>query len=525
MSARLDIAHLLDFEPLRGARLVAGDTGVRKAVTGVRVVRSLDDLDGIGPTDLVITDLALTEAGPSTTRVIDAVTNSAIAGLVVSRSNAPRLPVALLRAADASETPVLETRDDLAPNDVAAPLLAALLDTEAGRLQRMLDIHHRFAQRVLAGGGVREIAATLHDVIRMPVLVLDPARNVVAAVPGEATPADVAGLDALSIVQQTISAGDDEYGTVVVLADAATLDDEARVAIDRTAAAIAMRHAQARAVSESQERFAAISLEELVSGHIADREELAERAAGFGWNLESPRAVLLASIDPPYRRLAPRVLGTIASAARSALGRDAIVWTRASTVAALIAPPTAAPEDRRNLALELQDELTKRVTNVTISIGVGRRVDDPLELPRSFAEASRAVDVGRWAKGRHVTEVFDDLGLERLLAACDERELRAFVHHAIGPLQEHDRVHGTELVATLDAWLDTRNVAEAARRGHVHYNTLKNRLDRIEALIGPVLTDSARLLECGVALHIVRHHEVADSFDLDHRAATDPVKS
>jgi purine catabolism regulator len=207
------------------------------------------------------------------------------------------------------------------------------------------------------------------------------------------------------------------------------------------------------------------------------------------------------------------VLGTIASAARAALGRDAIVWTRATTVAALIAPPTASPGDRRRLALRLQDELTERVTNVTISIGVGRRVDDPLELPRSFVEAGRAVDVGRWAKGRHVTEVFDDLGLERLLAACDERELRAFAHHAIGPLQEHDRLHRTDLVATLDAWLDTRNVAEAARRCHVHYNTLKHRLERIEALLGPVLSDPARLLECGVALHIVRHHEIGDVGD------------
>jgi purine catabolism regulator len=317
-------------------------------------------------------------------------------------------------------------------------------------------------------------------------------------------------------LRQTIGAGDDEYGSVVVLADPAELDEEARVALDRAAAAIAMRHAQARAVAETQERFAAISLEELVSGHIADRDELAERAAGFGWNLERPRAVLLASIDPPFRRLAPRVLGTIAAAARAALGRDAIVWTRATTVAALIAPATTAADDRRRIALKLQDELTARVTNVTISIGVGRRVDDPLELPRSFAEAGRAVEVGRWAKGRHVTEVFDDLGLERLLAACDERELRAFVHHAIGPLQEHDRVHRTELVATLETWLDTRNVAEAARRSHVHYNTLKNRLERIEALMGPVLSDSGRLLECGVALHIVRHHEVADGGGTEH---------
>ncbi len=43
-------------------------------------------------------------------------------------------------------------------------------------------------------------------------------------------------------------------------------------------------------------------------------------------------------------------------------------------------------------------------------------------------------------------------------------------------------------------------MAEAARRIHVHDNTLKNRLERVEALLGPVLTDAARALECEAAI-------------------------
>ena len=51
-------------------------------------------------------------------------------------------------------------------------------------------------------------------------------------------------------------------------------------------------------------------------------------------------------------------------------------------------------------------------------------------------------------------------------------------------------------------------MAEAARRIHVHYNTLKNRLERIEAIIGPVLVDAARALECEVAIYVDRHYDV-----------------
>ena len=112
---------------------------------------------------------------------------------------------------------------------------------------------------------------------------------------------------------------------------------------------------------------------------------------------------------------------------------------------------------------------------------------DPSDLRRSFLEASRAVDVGRWAKGRHVTEVFDELGLERLLASAPADDLAEFVEHAIGPLVDHDRTNDSDLVETLEVWLETRNMAEAARRTHVHYNTLKNRLERIETILGPIM--------------------------------------
>jgi purine catabolism regulator len=81
------------------------------------------------------------------------------------------------------------------------------------------------------------------------------------------------------------------------------------------------------------------------------------------------------------------------------------------------------------------------------------------------------------------------------------------VHGAIGPLAAYDRQNNTELVETLAVWLETRNMAEAARQSYVHYNTLKNRLERIEAILGPVLTDAARSLECEVAIYVARHYD------------------
>ncbi len=201
------------------------------------------------------------------------------------------------------------------------------------------------------------------------------------------------------------------------------------------------------------------------------------------------------------------MLSNIAAAARATLGRDAIVWARSTTIAALVTVDTDEPSERREVAETLRAELNRRVSSATISIGVGRCVSRPEDLSRSFVEASRAVDVGRWAKGRHVIEVFDQLGLERLLASTPQEDLEGYVDQVLGSLIEHDRSMRRDLVATLAAWLEHRNIAEAARSLHLHYNTVKGRLDRIEAILGPVLSDHQRALECAIAIHIVRHYD------------------
>jgi purine catabolism regulator len=456
---------------------------------------------------LLVTRAVLADSGDE--QLVPHLHDAGVAGLVVVFAPEPvpgPLPDALLHAADAFGVACITARA-IAPSEVAAPLLADLLAVQSQRLDRVLEIHDRFATSAVAGGGAREIAETLHDLIGHTVWVIDGAGHVMTVVPNDVPVPTGAG-----VVRVPIRFDQHDEGAVIAAIDPAELDQDALVAVERAASAVAMRQAQARAVANTQERFAAFALEELISGQSTDHEELADRAASLGWDLTRPRAVLLASIDPPAEpRTVSRALGTIAAAARSALGPDAIVWSRSTTVAALIAPDGDSGADRRRLALALQRELDSRLKEVTVSIGVGKRVQDPLELAVSFVQARRAVDVGRWAKGRHVTEVFDDLGLERLLAACPVEELAEFVRHTIGALQDHDRQHRSELVTTLEAWLDTRNVAEAARRTFVHYNTFKNRLERIEQILGPVLTDAARSLECGVALHIARHHDVNPS--------------
>jgi PucR family transcriptional regulator, purine catabolism regulatory protein len=503
-----DVGAVVESLPFSDAAVAAGADGMARRVSRASLAATPEHLRRVGANELVVTTAAtLLGTGEDGERLVARLDAAQVAGVAVRLDAPDRLPPELLVAADRRLLPLITFPEDAALADVTAAVLDALLDAQRQRLDRVLDIHHRFTRIMLAGGGAAEIAATLHDLLSVPVAVLDTDGRPTVVVPANGT-GDV-NVTATEGMRRPIRAGGHNYGEIAALTGRVALDQDGLVALERAADCVAVRLAQASAVAEAQERFAAISLEELVAGHAGDPAEVAERAISFGWDLGRPRAVLLASIDPPEEgTIPPAALNTIAAAARATLGRDAIVWTRSATIAALLAPDTDEPAERRRVAEGLRTELDQRLRSVTVSIGVGRRVDRPAELPRSFVEASRAVDVGRWVKGRHVTELFDELGLERLLAATPTDDLAEFVQRTIGPLVDHDRTNHTDLVDTLAVWLETRNMAEAARRMHVHYNTLKNRLERIEAIIGQVLDDATRALECEVAIHVDRHYDV-----------------
>src|SRR5207237_4672516 len=71
------------------------------------------------------------------------------------------------------------------------------------------------------------------------------------------------------------------------------------------------------------------------------------------------------------------------------------------------------------------------------------------------------------------------------LGPNNARDRRDFVDEALGKVVGYDLEHGTDLVATLRAWVAADyKVTGAAQRMFVHTNTLKYRLKRIRALLG-----------------------------------------
>jgi purine catabolism regulator len=138
------------------------------------------------------------------------------------------------------------------------------------------------------------------------------------------------------------------------------------------------------------------------------------------------------------------------------------------------------------------------------SVGVSRVARTVEELPQAYAQARRAVEVGRRIHGGGSTTWFDQLGIHRLIAMVpDDRELATFARDVLGELAA-DTHEARDLRETLQVLLDTNfNVAEAARLQFFHYNTMRYRVSKLERLLGPLGHDPHLRLDVAVALKVL----------------------
>jgi purine catabolism regulator len=527
------VSDVLGLPPLNQARLVAGRGGIDHVVRSVNVMEVPDILDWVKPDELLLTTAyPLREDPAALLQLVPRLAAHGLAGMAIKPTRyIGSIPAAMIEDADRLDFPLIELPAPASFNEIIGAVLGVILDIQSVRLQRAAEIHDRFTKIVLGGGGLRQIAEALAESIAMAVAIVDGQGAVLAhssafdaavadglaASPieprasGEVATIQLA--DGRPAVAQSIIVGADRHGTIVALGAAADLGDDELEALDYAATVAALRLVQARAVAESDRRFQAVCLEELVTGHVTDREALMERAAAFDWDFATPRAVLVAEFHEldgrPFGQLAGSSDELVArhrlyEAARLTLGQGAIIWERTAGIAALVPVTGRGREAARAAGLELEAEGLRRLPGSVVDVGIGRPARDPLRLDDSFREARGAIAAAGWSRGHGAVSLFEELDLDRLLFNTPAPERAMFVETAVGPLVAYDARHRTNLVETLEVFLATRKVAVAARRLYVHTNTLANRLERIAEIIGPFADDSDRCLTLGLALRLRR---------------------
>jgi hypothetical protein len=144
--------------------------------------------------------------------------------------------------------------------------------------------------------------------------------------------------------------------------------------------------------------------------------------------------------------------------------------------------------------------LQRLATDAGLACGVGAEAV-PEDVPTSVREALAALELsvrrGRPVDARKLAT------LDALIDQVPADRLRPFVGQLLAPLVEHDRGTGSELVATLRAYVDSGGaVVPVARTLLLHPNTLRHRLRRIGEITGRSPFDLPDQIAYAVALRV-----------------------
>ena len=153
-----------------------------------------------------------------------------------------------------------------------------------------------------------------------------------------------------------------------------------------------------------------------------------------------------------------------------------------------------------------------------LAIGISNICDGASSFARGFDEAASAAQVGALLRGASGVFSYEDLGPYRYVLRVDGM-VRDRYQDGLDRLVEYERRRGTELLGTLEAFLEHQgNIARTARQLYMHPNTLRQRLVRIEQVAGLDLGNedwlSLAMAVKGVKLRSIRKAAAAERRDM-----------
>jgi PucR family transcriptional regulator, purine catabolism regulatory protein len=534
------VAEILALDPLRrGApRVVAAADRLDAPVRWVHVIELAEAAHLLRGGELVLsTGIALPDDPAGLARYVADLASVGVSALAVELGSryARRLPAALVSAAAGHRLPLIVLQRETQFIEITEAVHARIIDAQLEELRASEHLHQVFTDLAVSGAPAGEVVRQAATLSGCPVILENVAHQVLACEPAghdtarllagfaarsrAVTPAGRTGYDPASgwLVTVVGARGEDWGRLIMVRGGPAEPRDVALVERAATTLALGRLLDHER---ESLERQAHRTILGAFLGHgYAEPAEAEARARALGVPVTGRRLLAVvvrlspgdasghAGLEAHARAL--RTADLMAAACRAAQVPALVGTLDDVRVGGLLA---LAPRADPDAALTRLAARLRRQLGDGDVIGAGSVVDSVLEVQRSFLEAEQVAEVaardgaGRDGTGRDGTGRdfyrLPDLRLRGLLHLLrDDPRVQAFAERELGPLLRRDDATGSQLVATLTAYLEAGgNKAEAARRAHLARPTLYERLRQIEAVLGVSLESAQSLTSLHVAV-------------------------
>jgi sugar diacid utilization regulator len=383
--------------------------------------------------------------------------------------------------------------------------LNSRLSASVTRLEQQTHVHEVLSDISVCGAGESGIAHAVHQLTSLPVAIEDRFGNLRAwAGPGRpdpypkpqaqrreellkraaAVPHPVREKDrVISLVKPRYEV----LGVVSLVDPRKTVGSHEMFALEYGTTVLALELSHLRSLAEVELRLHRDLVDDLITG--TDEESAYARADAIGHDLRGPHRVIVVRWDG-------RQTGdAVADAARRVVASLRLSSMSSRRAGAVVLIVSGRPD------VEALYRTLTECLGSTGAIGVGVGCDSPGDFPRSYSEATRALDIRRKSRIPDGVTTFAQLGVYRILhTGANRGEIVAFVREWLGRLIDYDEHKNTDLVQTLSQYLECGgHYDETASALVIHRSTLRYRLGRIREITGLDLNDVESRLNLHVA--------------------------
>lgn len=419
--------------------------------------------------------------------------------------------VALLSALADHASVILQTTHTLRELQVSEDSSRRTLESLTAHLverDRANTVHQELVQAVLAGGGFGPVAETLASALGRAVAIIDAQENVIAAAglplaPGmlsldEAVRGALAesrshghcvavagrGVRAVS----ALTAGSRHFGALLLGDGAFELGAVDLRTIERAAQVGALLELQQEAASGADHRVRSELIADLLDDVPERRSDVERRARRLGVDLDALDSLLLISVPGDQQTTASRALVRL-------LDDRALVGEYRGFVVAAVSGHRREIDPERlrtQIAAAVQDTVTVVVPPLAKAT-----------LPSSFLAARRTARLLAALELTGLTARVEDFLPYSAVLDTDAQGLSTFLSDTIGAVRRYDAERNADLLGTLRAFVrNNASPTRTARSLNFHTNTILQRLDRLDHVLGSGWRDDERMFRIGIAVRL-----------------------
>ncbi|MEU0198289.1 MULTISPECIES: PucR family transcriptional regulator ligand-binding domain-containing protein [unclassified Streptomyces] len=551
---------LLDTDAL-GLKLLGGEDELDRAVRGVMTTDLRDPSRYLSGGELVLTGLAWRRDAADSEPFVRILVQAGVAALAAGEAELGDVPDDLVTACARHRLPLFAVHESVAFATITEHVVRQVSGERAGDLAAVVDRHRRMMTSGPAGGGPDVVLDLLGSDLDLRAWVLSPTGRLIAGpkTSGPALPPEACGRLAAEHLTATrtgrrgphrVILGATTYSLfpvrstgrspqtprdaretvlsdwlLAVEADAGDWAEERLDLLHGVTQLIAVERDRRDAARTVRRRLAQEVLELVQAGaapaEIAARLRVAAPVLLPGLGAAPHWQVVVARVDwdggeieggPVAQALLEEILVDPRSAGPEHSDRIAVAHTGDEAVALVPLPAVSAEHDGSETGV-LADALLESVRDPLtagldgdgrLTLGVSAAVHSAEGLRGALEEARHARRVAAARPGRVCAAGHQELASHVLLLPFVPDDVRrAFTARLLDPLRDYDRRHRAELIPTLEAFLDCDGSwTRCATRLHLHVNTLRYRVGRIEQLTGRDLSRLEDKLDFFLALRM-----------------------